>query len=388
MLAVNTAGMLVRRSVWEALGGLDEQLPCSATTSTSAGAPPWPGTARWSSCRPWSSMPRPRTEGSEDGVTGRHTHHEERRAPSSPRWPTSRRALRRSSTSGSSSAVLRVVGFLAVRSVGEALDELAAGAVGARRPAGVWRPAPAAGRWAGHRRPRRACWPRPGCPTATASTSSPTWPPQRPTRPPTSPSGAVSPVRRDARRTGAGTQGRSGRGRRGGLPRRHRHGRPLLHQPGRRDGWCSSGCWRSSPTTRASARSPAARCRRSPDALGDWWRLHTQAWHPLGTGTDAPAPPTCCPALTVGPPARHTPARWCPDLCCWPPPRGAPGGCSRSWGTSRPAGCQPLAGGGGRLPTPWSRRLRGPGPRDASAPRGGRRGPAGACRPGLRRPRP
>ena len=27
-----------------------------------------------------------------------------------------------------------------------------------------------------------------------------------------------------------------------------------------------------------------------PSAAGDWWRLHTTIWHPLGSGTDAPAP--------------------------------------------------------------------------------------------------
>ena len=27
-----------------------------------------------------------------------------------------------------------------------------------------------------------------------------------------------------------------------------------------------------------------------PAAAGDWWRLHTTTWHPLGTGTDVPAP--------------------------------------------------------------------------------------------------
>ena len=27
-----------------------------------------------------------------------------------------------------------------------------------------------------------------------------------------------------------------------------------------------------------------------PAAAGDWWRLHVSSWHPLGTGTDVPAP--------------------------------------------------------------------------------------------------
>src|SRR5690606_17600982 len=28
----------------------------------------------------------------------------------------------------------------------------------------------------------------------------------------------------------------------------------------------------------------------APSAVGDWWRLHVETWHPLGTGTDVPAP--------------------------------------------------------------------------------------------------
>ena len=27
-----------------------------------------------------------------------------------------------------------------------------------------------------------------------------------------------------------------------------------------------------------------------PAAAADWWRLHVSSWHPLGTGTDVPAP--------------------------------------------------------------------------------------------------
>ena len=91
--------------------------------------------------------------------------------------------------------LLRMLGFLLVRQVGQALDELAAlvslyssprELLAARRT----RAATQVGR------PRRAsatCWRRGGCPTGTGSTSSATWPPPRPTRPPTSPSAAGPP---------------------------------------------------------------------------------------------------------------------------------------------------------------------------------------------------
>ena len=65
VLAVNTAGMLVRRRVLEELGGFDDAAArSSATTSTSAGAPPRPATGPSSCRRPSSSTPRPRTAAS------------------------------------------------------------------------------------------------------------------------------------------------------------------------------------------------------------------------------------------------------------------------------------------------------------------------------------
>ena len=130
VLAVNTAGMLVRRSVLEELGGFDEQLPSSATTSTSAGAPRRPGTARWScpTAVVFHAEAAHRGAAPHRRSPGRHTHYQERRA-----------ALYTllANAAGASAAVpgacawrsgtlLRMLGFLLVRSVGEALDELAA----------------------------------------------------------------------------------------------------------------------------------------------------------------------------------------------------------------------------------------------------------------------
>jgi hypothetical protein len=37
-----------------------------------------------------------------------------------------------------------------------------------------------------------------------------------------------------------------------------------------------------------------------PGSVGDWWRLHVEAWHPLGTGTDVPAPAYVLPLALAG----------------------------------------------------------------------------------------
>lgn len=128
VLAVNTAGMLVRRSVLEQLGGLDPQLPIFGNDIDFG----------WR-----AAMAGHRTVVVPDAVvfhaeaahrglrrtplTGRHTHYQERRAAlytllvnarrRSLLWLTVRLAF---------GTLLRMVGFLLVRAVGEALDELAA----------------------------------------------------------------------------------------------------------------------------------------------------------------------------------------------------------------------------------------------------------------------
>ena len=128
VLAVNTAGMLVRRSVLEELGGLDPQLPIFGNDIDFG----------WR-----AAMAGHRTvvvpdaivfhaEAAHRGIrrtplTGRHTHYQERRAAlytllvnarrRSLLWLTVRLAF---------GTVLRMIGFLLVRAVGEALDDLAA----------------------------------------------------------------------------------------------------------------------------------------------------------------------------------------------------------------------------------------------------------------------
>ena len=128
VLAVNTAGMLVRRHVLESLGGLDEELPIFGNDIDFG----WRAALAGHRTVVVPQAVVFHAEAAHRGVrrtplTGRHTHYQERRA-----------ALFTSLANVSSRAfawqyvrlflgsLLRVLGFLAVRSVGEALDELAA----------------------------------------------------------------------------------------------------------------------------------------------------------------------------------------------------------------------------------------------------------------------
>jgi len=128
VLAVNTAGMLVRRRVLESLGGLDDALPLFGNDIDLG----------WRAAQAGHRtivVPQAvvfHAEAAHRGLrrtplTGRHTHYQERRAAlftllanapgRSLPFRTVRLAL---------GTVLRVLGFLLVRAVGEALDELAA----------------------------------------------------------------------------------------------------------------------------------------------------------------------------------------------------------------------------------------------------------------------
>ena len=177
VLAVNTAGMLVRR---DGPGPARRVRPrscrSSATTSTSAGAPRRPATARSSSRRPSSSTPRPRTAAS--GV---------RRSPAGTR--TTRSAARRSTRCW---PTRRPVAAVPGRPAGlrhlapdDRLPADPPGRRGARRAGraglGLLQPARSAaarrsGATTSGANPARyaGCWRRGGCPTGTGSTSSAT----------------------------------------------------------------------------------------------------------------------------------------------------------------------------------------------------------------------
>lgn len=128
VLAVNTAGMLVRRAVLEELGGLDAQLPIFGNDIDFG----WRAAAAGHRTLVVPQAVVFHAEAAHRGLrrtplTGRHTHYQERRAAlftllaNAPAralpWITIRLAF---------GTLLRMLGFLLVRSLGEALDDLAA----------------------------------------------------------------------------------------------------------------------------------------------------------------------------------------------------------------------------------------------------------------------
>lgn len=128
VLAVNTAGMLVRRRVLDALGGFDEQLPIFGNDIDFG----WRAAAAGHGCVVVPDAVVFHAEAAHRGLrstplTGKHTHYQERRAAlftllvnaSGPGlvFQTFRLAF---------GTLLRMIGFFLVRSPGEALDDLAA----------------------------------------------------------------------------------------------------------------------------------------------------------------------------------------------------------------------------------------------------------------------
>lgn len=128
VLAVNTAGMLVRRSVLESLGGFDPHLPVFGNDLDFG----------WRAARAGHiTLVVPQAvvfhaEAAHQGLrrtslTGSHTHYQERRAALYTLAVNARgRSLPFLMLRLGLGTLIRVVGFLIVRSVGEALDELGA----------------------------------------------------------------------------------------------------------------------------------------------------------------------------------------------------------------------------------------------------------------------
>ena len=183
VLAVNTAGMLVRRSVLEDLGGFDEQLAVFGNDIDFG----WRAAAAGHKTIVVPAAVVFHAEAAHRGVrrtplTGRHTHYQERRAALYTLLANARgRALPWQVVRLGLGTLLRVLGFLLVRAVGQALDELAA-LVSLYGSPGQVRAARRERRQRRKRldRPDRrgptsdGCWRRGGCPTVTASTRSAT----------------------------------------------------------------------------------------------------------------------------------------------------------------------------------------------------------------------
>ena len=327
-------------------------------------------------------------------ITGRHTHYQERRAALYTLLANSPgRSLPFQVVRLAFGTLLRMVGFLLVRQVGQALDELAA--LVSRLLAARASCAPPGGPDAATRSstPSRgppACWRRGGCPTGTGSTSSATSPPPRPTRPPTSPSGAgprssPSPASRAAPRRGRGR-------------RRRRSARTPGWSPGSsptrwRSRWplfvllALFGAREAFGAVAGGALSPV------PDAAGDWWRLHTESWHPLGQGTRRPRAGVRAAARARRDPARRQPRRrrcrrcWCSPCRSRCGARGGSCGSSAGWSTARGFAAAAARVGRGHLRADPGRQRR-LGRRPVRHRRRGRAAAvAGARRARLRRPR-
>ncbi|MGN0063398.1 MAG: glycosyltransferase family 2 protein, partial [Nocardioides sp.] len=128
VLAVNTAGMLVRRRVLHELGGFDPSLPIFGNDVDFG----WRAAQAGHSTIVVPTAVVFHAEAAHRGtrrtpLTGRHTHYQERRAALlTVLANVPRRALAWQYVRLFLGSLLRAVGFLVVRSVGEALDEVAA----------------------------------------------------------------------------------------------------------------------------------------------------------------------------------------------------------------------------------------------------------------------
>ena len=308
-LAVNTAGMLVRRRTLEDLGGFDADLPIFGNDIDFGWRAAQAG-------HPTIVVPQAvvfHAEAAHRGVrrtslTGRHTHYQERRAAlftllaNAPArrlpWQVVRLFL---------GTLLRVLGFLAVRSVGEALDELAALVSVYSRPRHLL----AARRWRAARRTGEAADVR--------SLLAPAWVPYRHgldflsdlASAVTSQAQDVAERRRAAKLVEPGASPGAPHELRQASSRRDRSDEDDELQ-------ADSGLvarFFTNPvaltlTLVVVLALVAARVALGsvvggglapvPESVSDWWRLHLDAWHPLGTGTGVPAPAYLLPFAFVG----------------------------------------------------------------------------------------
>lgn len=302
VLAVNTAGMLVRRRVLEDLGGFDEHLPIFGNDLDFG----------WRAARAgYRTLIVPdavvfHAEAAHRGVrrtplTGRHTHYQERRAALYTLLAnTESRRLPWQVVRLFFGSLLRALGFLLVRSPGEALDEVAALASVYSRPATI-RAARQDRRSRGRRRRRPD--------REVRALLAPWWVPYRHgldflSDLSSALAGQAMDVaeRRRAARSGQPTAGGAGPGAPAGSRR------PTADDEDEETLLADTGLVArvlSNPVALAvlvfvvlalvaartgfgevvgGALSPV------PQTAGDWWRLHAETRHPLGTGTDVPAP--------------------------------------------------------------------------------------------------
>ncbi|PVG83094.1 hypothetical protein DDE18_07130 [Nocardioides gansuensis] len=303
VLAVNTAGMLVRRRVLEDLGGLAPELPIFGNDVDFG----WRAAAAGHATYVVPQAVVFHAEAAHRGLrrtplTGRHTHYQERRAAlftilaNAPAQWLPWQVVRLFAGS-----LLRMLGFLCVRSVGEALDELAAVVSLYSHPGEI--------RAARQVRASR----RRGEPHDVRGLLAPRWLPYRHgldfvTDLVTAASNQAQDVA-ERRRAAKAAE----------LPvATAAASRPRPDADDEEAFLRDTGLvarFLSNPVALAltlfavlaivaaraafgsitgGALSPA------PEAAADWWRLHVEARHPLGTGTDVPAPAYVLPFAVVG----------------------------------------------------------------------------------------
>jgi GT2 family glycosyltransferase len=300
VLAVNTAGMLVRRRVLEELGGFDRQLPIFGNDVDFG----WRAAAAGHTAIVVPDAVVFHAEAAHRGVrktplTGRHTHYQERRAAlytllvNSRTWALPFQAVRLAL-----GTVLRMIGFLVVRSVGEALDDLAALVSLYSRP----------GEIIAARRERRGR--QTADPAVVRRLLAPPWLPYRHgldfvgdlAAAATNQAADVA----ERRRLAAAERDPSSMAARRqialdeeeefldtGLVAR------FLTNP-------VAVLFAAFVLVALIAARPAyghvtgGGLSPVPESVGDWWRLHLESWHSIGLGTDVPAPPYLAPLALLG----------------------------------------------------------------------------------------
>lgn len=295
VLAVNTAGMLVRRTVLESLGGFDEQMPIFGNDIDFG----WRAAAAGHRTVIVPQAVVFHAEAAHRGVrrtplTGRHIHYQERRAAlytllvnSSTRslpWRVLRLGL---------GTLVRMVGLLLIRQVGQALDELAALVSLYGNPRLLLRA----------RRDRRLRRTTSGSePVDVRPMLAPVWVPYR--------HGLdfVSDLAAAATNQASDVAER----------RRVASGAPVRvvdeEDPWAEDqGWVARfftnpvalggvlflllalvGAREAFGTVAGGALAP------TPESVSQWWRLHLESQHALGQGTDVPAPAYLLPLALLG----------------------------------------------------------------------------------------
>jgi GT2 family glycosyltransferase len=295
VLAVNSAGMLVRRTALEELGGFDRLLPMFGNDVDLG----WRAAA---ASRTTLVVPQAvvfHAEAAHRGIrrtplTGRHTHYQERRAALFTLLANSRgRMLPFQAVRLALGSLLRMLGFLFVRSIGEALDELAALVSVYSRPGPLLEA----------RRQRRERQSAPPDHERVKRLLAPWWVPYR--------HGLdfVSDLAAAATNQAADVAER----RRAAAAERDPSLPVARHRTDEDDEFEDTGLvarFFTDPIAVALAVAAIAfvigardafgsvsggALSPVPEGAGDWWGLHYTSWHPTGFGSAVPAPPYVLP---------------------------------------------------------------------------------------------